>query len=290
MRSVLYSAAIVLAALATSVADCAAQPAPRLNYAAMNKLGWKLSCQAWTFRELTLFETIDTLKSLGIRYIEMFPGQRVSKDEPVAFNENAPAGVIDQVIEKCRAAGVTPVCYGVTGIPADEAGARKLFDFAKKLGLLNLVAEPAENQFDMIDKLCNEYKINVAIHDHPKPSHYWDPDTVLKVCEGRSLRIGSCADTGHWRRSGLDPVECLRKLKGRIISLHFKDLDAKNDDVPWGTGVCNAAGQLEELKKQGFKGVFSIEYERTSGQELIDNVRKCVVWFSAECSRLAKSR
>lgn len=290
MRSVLCLAALCAAALAVPTRNSAAQSAPRLNYAAMNKLGWKLSSQAWTFRELTLFETIDTLKSLGIRNIEMFPGQRVSKENPVGFDQNAPAEVIDQVIAKCKAAGVTPVAYGVTSIPGDEAGARKLFDFAKKLGLLDIVAEPGDDQFDMLDKLCNEYKINVAIHDHPKPSHYWNPEIVLKAIAGHSDRIGACADTGHWYRSGLDPVQCLEQLRGHIKSLHFKDLNADKEDVPWGTGVCNAAGQLEELKKQGFKGVISIEYERTSGQELIDNVRKCVTWFSEECGKLARSK
>jgi len=51
------------------------------------------------------------------------------------------------------------------------------------------VSEPPEDAFDLIDKLCDEYKINVAIHNHPKPSHYWDSETVLKVCKGRSKRM-----------------------------------------------------------------------------------------------------
>ena len=84
---------------------------------------------------------------------------------------------------------------------------------------------PSEADFDAIDKLCAEFDINLAIHNHPQPSHYWNPDTVLKVCKDRSKRIGACADTGHWLRSGLNPLECLKKLEGRIISLHFKDLE-----------------------------------------------------------------
>nr|MBI1232772.1 sugar phosphate isomerase/epimerase [Cytophagales bacterium] len=64
---------------------------------------------------------------------------------------------------------------------------------------------------------------------------------------------------------GIDPVEGIKKLEGRIISLHFKDLNAwgtrNAHDVPWGTGTCNVAGVLHELNRQGFKGVFSAEYE-----------------------------
>ena len=53
----------------------------------------------------------------------------------------------------------------------------------------------------------------------------WDPNYVLSVVKDRDARIGSCADTGHWVRSGLKPVDCLRILKGRIISSHLKDLN-----------------------------------------------------------------
>jgi hypothetical protein len=83
-------------------------------------------------------------------------------------------------------------------------------------------------------------------------------------------------------RSGLCPVASLRKLQGHIISLHLKDLGAKErkaHDVPWGTGVGNAGAMLAEMKRQGFKGVFSIEYEHTTPQLMCD-VKKCVCYFN----------
>ncbi|MGC8668492.1 MAG: sugar phosphate isomerase/epimerase family protein [Chthonomonadales bacterium] len=286
MRNTLTVLAMILAGAGALAAPTQSEDG-KLNYAAMNKLGWKLSCQAWTFREMTLFETIDTLHRLGIRYIEMFPGQRVSPQNPAGFDQNASPELIQEVLQKCKSAGVTPVSFGVVGIGNDEAAARKLFEFAKKLGLLNITAEPTEDAVPMLDRLCNEYKINIAIHNHPQPSHYWNPDTVLKVCAGLSHRIGSCADTGHWYRSGLVPVECLKKLRGRVIELHFKDLSANKEDVPWGTGECNFKGMLDELKRQGFRGVFSIEYEAGSGQELYNNVAKCCKAFSDAVTELA---
>lgn len=132
------------------------------------------------------------------------------------------------------------------------------------MGVETLTAEPEPSQFDYLERMCDEYEINIAIHNHPKPSRYWEPDSILKYVAGRSHRIGACADVGHWVRSGLDPVECLKKLEGHIISIHFKDLNKKAreaHDVPWGTGVCDVQAMLQELKNQKFKGVFSIEYE-----------------------------
>ena len=146
-----------------------------------------------------------------------------------------------------------------------------------------------EDAFDMIEKLCDQYGINLAIHNHPNPSHYWNPDTVLKVCKGRSKRIGACADTGHWLRLGLNPLECLKKLEGRIINFHFKDLNkAAQDarDVPWGTGVSDVKGMLTEVRRQGIKAVFLIEYEWLSAT-LLQEVAECVKYFDKVAAELA---
>ena len=281
--------AIIVTAGLAALAATAAEP-PKLNYTAMNKLGWKLSIQCWTFNRLTTFETIDVAHSLGVRYIEMFPGQKMSPDNQVGIGPGMPEEAVAQLEKKLRDANVKVVAFGVTGIPKDEAGARKLFDWAKRLGIETINSEPDQNDrehFALLSKLCDEYKINVGLHNHPKASRYWDPDVALKAVEGYSKRVGLCADTGHWKRSGLVSVDCLKKAAGHIVASHFKDLNEQNHDVPFGTGANDAAGQLAEFKKMGFKGVFSIEYE-VGGPELQDNVAKCVHWFSDQAGKLAK--
>lgn len=285
------AALIGVAAVASAPAAMAQEfnvEKPHLNYAAMNKLGWRLSCQAWTFRELSLSDTIDLIHRMGFRYIEMFPGQRFSKDNATGVDQNTSPELIAELKAHLKAANVTPVAFGVVGMGNNEAECRKVFEFAKALGLKSITTEPSEDAVPMIDKLCQEYKIPIAIHNHPQPSHYWNPETVLKVADGRSKFIGSCADTGHWYRSGLNPTECIQQLKGRITAFHFKDLSADKMDAPWGTGVCDAMGMLREAKKQGFRGTFSIEYESTSGQTLVDNVAKCCAFFSKAATELAK--
>lgn len=268
----------------------AAAAKPKLNHRAMERLGWKLSSQAYTFREMSLFETLDVLKALGVRYVELFPGQRVSPEIRQGFDHNASPELVAQVQAKLKANGIKPVCYGVVGIGNDEQEARKVFEFGKKLGLVAITTEPSEDTLPLLDKLSKEYGIGIAIHNHPRPSHYWSPEVVLKAVDGLSKRVGACADTGHWYRSELTPLDCLKQLKGRIVSLHFKDLGEEKHDVPWGTGVTNARGMLEELKRQGFKGVFSIEYEHGSGPELIRNVAKSLAFFSKTAEELAAAR
>jgi sugar phosphate isomerase/epimerase len=157
------------------------------------------------------------------------------------------------------------------------------------MGIETIVSEPPQEAFDMLDRLCQEYKISVAIHNHAKPTACWNPDTVLKVCEGRSKWIGACADTGHWIRSGVNPLEALKKIEGRIITVHLKDmsefgsLDAHC--VPWGTGKADVKAVLTELNRQNFKGVFSIEYEY-NWENSIPEIQQCVAYFNKTAAEL----
>jgi sugar phosphate isomerase/epimerase len=231
--------------------------------------GFFIGCQAYTFNHFTLFEAIEKTAEAGGKVIEFYPGQKLSKEEPaVQWDHNASPQAIQKVKDKLAACKITAVNYGVVNIPKDEAEARKIFEFAKTMGLYGITTESVE-ALDTIEKLVKEYDIKVGFHDHPKqannPSYkMWDPNYVLSVIKDRDARIGSCADTGHWVRSGLNPVECLRILKGRIISSHLKDLHQMGPsahDVPYGTGVSDVPALLNELKAQQFAGNISIEYE-----------------------------
>lgn len=242
---------------------------------------WKLGVQAWTFRSGTFIEAVDKTAALGLKYIEAYPGQNVGGDIDGKMGPGLDDASRQKILAKLKSSGVKLMNFGVVGAKGEDEW-RKLFQFAKAMGIETIVSEPEEDQFDILDKLTQEFAINLAIHDHPEPSRYWNPEKVLEVIKGRNPRIGACADTGHWSRSGLDTVACLQKLQGRIISLHFKDINKRakdGHDLPWGTGVSTATRMLAELRRQNFKGVFSLEYEHDTPQ-LMDNARKCVEFFN----------
>ena len=246
--------------------------------------GWQLGIQAWTFNRFTFFEAVDKTASLGFDWIEAYPGQKLSAEYPdVQFNHTLPIELRKEVKNKLSEAGVTLVNYGVVEWPDDEAEWRKVFEFAKDMGIATITAEPPEETLTMIDGLCQEFKIKIAIHNHAKPSYYWNPDTVLKALEGRSKWMGACGDTGHWQRSGISPVEAVKKLEGRLISLHFKDLNEfgvlQAHDVVWGTGNMEIGAVLAELDQQDFKGVFSVEFEHNWENSLPD-IRPSVAYFN----------
>lgn len=233
--------------------------------------GFAIGCQAYSFNRFTAFEAIEKTASAGGKVIEFYPGQTLSKeDKDTKVDQNASDETIQKLKDKLAKHGVMAVNFGVVGFPNDEAGARQIFDFAKKLGLRAITTEPSAEQMDMLEKLVKEYDIMLGIHNHPKrendPNYkVWDPNYVLSLVKDRDHRMGSTADTGHWVRSGIKPVDALKILEGRIIGSHLKDLNefGKLDahDVPYGTGVSDIRGILRELRRQKFEGNISIEYE-----------------------------
>jgi len=229
-----------------------------------SKLGWKIGVQSYTFRLFTFKEAIDKIDSCGAKFIESFPGQPVGGGVEDKMDYNMSAANRKLVKSWLKDKGLKIVNYGVVSYKT-EAEWLKVFEFAKDMGIETFTAEPDTELIAYISKLCDQFKINVAIHNHPDPSFYWNPDVVLTAIKGQSKRMGACADIGHWVRSGLDPVESLKKLEGRVMAMHMKDLteigNKKAHDVIWGQGQSNISGVAAELKRQNFKGMISAEYE-----------------------------
>ncbi|MGH7173155.1 MAG: sugar phosphate isomerase/epimerase family protein [Gemmataceae bacterium] len=282
------SCALLIAVLALSTlpgrADNIAKS--KRDDSASEKLGLKLSLQCYTYRQLTFFETVDRAAALGVKYLEIYPTQRLKPDSQVKIHRTMNEETIADIKKKLAdAGGLRLVAYGVDGVPSDEKGARKTFEWAKKMGIKVLVTETKPNNIH--DRLCQEFHIRMALHNHPNS---WPPDEVLKACKDRSQWLGSCSDTGHWMRKDFVPVDALKKLEGRVEHLHFKDLNefGKGHDVVWGTGRGNVKGMMAELKRQGYKGYLSIEYEFGDLKHLDANLPKCVAYFDKTAAELAK--
>lgn len=244
-----------------------------------DKAGWKLGSQSYTFRLFTFAEALKKIDSCGLKYVEAFPGQTIGGGIEGKMDFKMDAAKRQEVKNLLKKSGVTMTAFGVVN-GADEAEWITLFEFAKDMGILNIDTEPKPEQFAYIIPLAEKYKINVALHNHPKPSRYWSPDTVLKYA-AKSKFIGSCSDIGHWVRSGLDPVACLKQLEGHVMGMHFKDVvkdtpEGKYHDVIWGKGDSKVDGVIAEMKRQKFKGPISAEYEyhwENNGPEVAESVK-----------------
>jgi sugar phosphate isomerase/epimerase len=245
--------------------------------------GFAVGCQAYTFNRFTAFEAIEKTEAAGGKVIEFYPGQPLSPEErQVKVSHDMDEASLKKLQDKLAKHGLRAVNYGVVGIPNDPAGARKIFEFARKLGLYAVTTEDF-GSMDTFEPLVKEYDIGVAFHNHarrPNDPNYkiWDPQWVADLVKNRDRRIGACADIGHWQTSGIRAVDGLKALEGRIISLHAKEraaLGPGQHDQIFGTGVTDMAGVLAELRRQKFQGNISIEYE-FNWDHSVPDIAQCV--------------
>ena len=248
-------------------------------------------CQIYTFKEFPVLEALEKIAVAGGKTVEFFPGQKLNGgDDKTKFDQNTTPEQREPVKAKLKALGLTPVGFGVVGgLGKDEASTRKVFEFCKDMGIGIVVAEPTETKeaYDIIEKLVKEFDIKMAIHNHPKqplnPKYrYWDPEYVLSMVKDRDPRMGSCADIGHFVRSGVKPVDAIKILKGRIFDSHMKDLDAFGErqakDMVWGTGKSDVPAVLNAYAEMGFWGPIDVEWEKDWLTSLPD-VTKCLEWL-----------
>ncbi len=250
---------------------------------------WKFGVALWTFHTFNFPQALDKVDSAGVAYIE-----------PNTFHKAGPE-LNDTVVGQLSGYGIEKLKTLISkkGLKMESiyiAGDstllswQKQFDIAKQFGVKYVTAEPPIKMWDSIDSLAGAYGIKVAIHEHWKGvSQYWNPDTVLQAIKGHP-NFGACADLGHWPKSGIDPVEAVKKLAGHIMIVHLKDIAAFNDptlkDVPVGTGVVNFPAVFAELKKQNFNGYIYIERDAEDQPSNLPSVIQTVKYYNEQVSKL----
>ena len=250
---------------------------------------WKFGIALWTFHTVDFRQSLDKVDSAGLKYIE--PNTFVKAGPEL--KDSVIGRLSPQGIERLKAMiaqkGLICESLYIVGDSTLKSWVKQ-FDIAKQLGVKFVTTEPPLNMWDSIDSLAGAYGIKVAIHEHWKGfSHYWNPDTTLMALKGHP-NFGVCADLGHWPKSGIEPLDAIKKLSGHIIAIHLKDIAAYNDpklrDVPVGTGVVKFPEIFAELKKQNFNGYIYIERDAEDQPSNLPSVIQEVKYYNDQISKL----
>ena len=139
--------------------------------------------------------------------------------------------------------------YGVVHFGNDADANRRIFEFAKALGLEYLSADPDPASFDGLDKLVEKFDVAVGIHNHGPGHRYAKIETIAKAIKDHHPKIGCCIDTGHFLRSKIDPVDAVEAFGKRVYGVHLKDVkDAKTFTV-LGKGDLRTVDLLKALAR-----------------------------------------
>ncbi len=274
---------ILMGTLGLAVCACTSAPENKANDAFG---GRKVGVQCYTFKNNTLEETINMLEPLGVKNLQAWSGQIVSKELPKKFS---PFALSMEECEKVKkmldAKGFKVISFG-TGTETTEDGIKAMFDFAKYFGAEEISCEATGAILSLYDKYSKQYGIAVTLHNHDnegKHNNYYDPYEVKKAIIGTSVMAGP--DTGNWGRAGIDAQAALQVLKGKIYSIHLKDIDKygvykRGKSVAYGKGVIDMKAVLKELDDQGFDGYIYFESGESS-KDPVPYVKGCVEFLKA---------
>lgn len=243
---------------------------------------WKLGVALYTFSTMSFPEQLAYADSASLKYVEGFVFAKAGKElKDSVLMKLSPSG-IQQLKKKVADQGLKMESVYIIG-GKTVADWKRDFDIAKAFGVKYVTGEPPRNMWDSVDSLAGIYGIKVALHNHWKEnSIYWHPDSVLAALKGHP-NFGACPDLGHYPKSGINPVMALKKLEGKIIGIHLKDIAEYNNnklqDVPVGTGVVDFPAVFAELKNQKFDGYVMFERDTKEQPNNLTSLKQMVNYY-----------
>lgn len=210
----------------------------------------------YTFAKFDLEKSIAMMKRIGVYNLSL-------KEIHVPLNSSQET--IDAAMAKFKDAGINVYTVGVIYMKTREA-VDMAFAYAKKVGVHMIVGAPSYDVLDYAEQKVKEYDIKLAIHNHgPEDALYPGPKDVYDRIKDKDPRMGLCIDIGHATRAGVAVDKAVKEYKDRLFDLHIKDVSKAEKDgkaIEIGRGVIDFPALVKALKKIGYKGVCSIEYEK----------------------------
>ena len=222
-------------------------------------LGLKMGIATYTFSKLKTEAAIEGIKRVDLHYCSIKDAHLPLKSTKAEREAGA---------RKFRDAGIIPLSCGNIAPGKDEASIREKFEYARDAGIPTIVCSPDKATMPILDKLVKEYDVKLAIHNHGPEDKSWpSPYDVWEGVQSFDPRIGLCIDVGHTARTGVDPVEAIRKCASRLHDIHIKDISdatagSKSKPVELGRGVLDLKGILQALLDVKFAGHLGLEFEK----------------------------
>jgi hypothetical protein len=135
----------------------------RLGAADPHWFSWQIGVPARAFPKLTFVEAAARADALGVAVIEGYSGQRVSYEIPKNLDHNLQSGERTAILGRLRELAIRMPSYYVEKLPSDAAERRKLFEFAKAMGVETIICSPEPSALAELDQLATEYGVNVAV-------------------------------------------------------------------------------------------------------------------------------
>ncbi len=237
---------------------------------------FRLGIAGYSFLHFKLDESLAMMRKVDVHYLCI-------KDFHLPYKSTAEE--ITAFHAKLKESGVTGYAVGPI-YTRNQQEIDSAFDYAKRVGVKLVIGIPNHEDLPYLDKKVKEYDIRFAIHNHgPEDKLYPNAASVYNRIKDLDPRIGLCFDMGHNKRDNQDSVADLGKYGKRIFDMHLKNVTAATKDgktCELGRGVIDIPAFVKMLRKSGYSGCCSLEYEKDM-KEPLAGIAESVGYFRGVC-------
>ena len=216
----------------------------------------KIGVAGYSYREFSIDETLAMLQSMDVKYLSI-------KDWWLPLDSTKEQ--MDAFKAKCASYGVDGYILGPIYMKS-KAEVDRAFAYTERYGIKMFIDVPDYDLIDYVLAKVAETGIKVAIHTHgPDGAAFPSIYKIMELVKDPSLGVGCCLDMGHSVRSGEDIAQIVKKYHKWIYDVHIKDETAPSKEgQTWemGRGVIDYRPIVKALRKVGYKGVLSLEFEK----------------------------
>jgi type 1 glutamine amidotransferase len=203
---------------------------------------WKFAVPATGVSAPTLWDAAVRADAAIVNFLEGSSTQKVGGGIDKNFDYNLTPQ--ERTALKTKLGLEQILTYRLDMLPDDVETRRKIFAFAKDMGVSTLVV-PFASQLSGLDKLAEEFNVNVAVLGG-------NAAVSMKTVEGFSKRVGIGIDTGAWAQEGLATHDGLTMVKDRLVYVRLRDRSGRGANarnVLLGKGVGNLTELFNELNR-----------------------------------------
>jgi sugar phosphate isomerase/epimerase len=238
--------------------------------------GLPMGMHGATLQKFPVAEIIRMLvEDLQLHHLELTPSQVRLRAVSQGANQGSAASVgeLRDLRSLLQSSGISASAWGPIALAGTDGDLRQLFERASELGVPNLTCITQPEHLDTLERLADEYRLRVAIHNNAPGSSFSVIADLVTALRNRGSHIGACLDVGNAIRAAEDPVLALGKLETKILGIHLKSVSSRAADsevVELGSGLLDVDAFFGALKAASLVAdlALSLEYLAQPDQPL----------------------
>jgi type 1 glutamine amidotransferase len=240
--------------------------------------GWRVAAPMAALRGMTFSDALTRADLWPVASVEASSTQITSFEVPKPLDQRLQTNERAAVVYRLREIAESIAVYRIDALGPDAATRRRVFEFAKSINVPLIVTSGDTANLAEIDKLAEEFQINVALESKG------DPKTVMAALDGRGKRMGVSAHLGGWTQAGVKAVDGLDVVKGKLLHVTAADrsaLNARARVVALGDGTAGVGDFFLAAYKAGLKPLsITVESIGTTEADMVKSLQafERVMW------------